>query len=128
MPGPAYPTLWARLMAHVAEPDNEQSCWLWTGKHDRSWYGRLNVWVPGAGAVTLSAHVASWVWLAARPESTADFVLAYMEMRHSGLEVDHLCNDPRCINPHHLEAVTPSENCQRRNARQKLGVFSLRRL
>ena len=30
-----------------------------------------------------------------------------------GLELDHLCRVPSCINPSHLEAVTHAENCQR---------------
>lgn len=30
-----------------------------------------------------------------------------------GLELDHLCRHPRCVNPWHLEAVTPKENMRR---------------
>lgn len=30
-----------------------------------------------------------------------------------GLTLDHLCRNPRCIRPSHLEAVTHQENCQR---------------
>ncbi len=30
-----------------------------------------------------------------------------------GLHLDHLCNDRACINPWHLEPVTPSENRRR---------------
>jgi hypothetical protein len=30
-----------------------------------------------------------------------------------GQEIDHLCNNPKCINPLHLEAVTRSENAKR---------------
>ena len=33
-----------------------------------------------------------------------------------GLEVDHLCRNPRCVNPDHLEAVTHRENIRRGNA------------
>lgn len=124
-----YSTLWERLMANIDEPENEQACWLWNGKHDRSWYGRLNVYVPGlAGRVTVSAHVAAFVCLWAQPQNADEFWLAYLEMRHSDLEVDHKCNDPRCINPDHHAPVTASENCKLRNARLKLGVFRLLRV
>lgn len=34
-----------------------------------------------------------------------------------GFEVDHLCGIKSCVNPDHLEAVTPSENCKRRSRR-----------
>lgn len=30
-----------------------------------------------------------------------------------GLVLDHLCRNPPCINPHHLEIVTPHENMRR---------------
>lgn len=34
----------------------------------------------------------------------------------SGLQLDHLCRVKRCLNPHHLEAVTPAENLRRSDA------------
>jgi len=34
----------------------------------------------------------------------------------SGMQVDHLCRVRSCVNPHHLEAVTKSENVRRSSA------------
>jgi hypothetical protein len=36
-----------------------------------------------------------------------------------GLELDHLCRNPRCCNPAHLEAVTHAENMARGKAAQQ---------
>lgn len=33
-----------------------------------------------------------------------------------GLELDHLCRNPACYNPRHLEPVTHVENCRRGTA------------
>lgn len=35
-----------------------------------------------------------------------------------GMVIDHLCCEPLCVNPAHLEAVTPSENRRRQVERQ----------
>lgn len=35
-----------------------------------------------------------------------------------GLEIDHLCMNPLCVRPDHLEPVTREENMRRRSARQ----------
>jgi len=40
-----------------------------------------------------------------------------------GLEIDHLCRNPRCVNPDHLEPVTHSENC----LRSPVGMAATRR-
>ena len=46
--------------------------------------------------------------------------VAYMEANGGpgsipvGYEIDHLCRNPACINPSHLEPVTPEENNRRR--------------
>lgn len=39
-----------------------------------------------------------------------------------GMQIDHLCRNPRCINPDHLEAVTPQENTLRGMAPNAIAV------
>jgi hypothetical protein len=116
---PRYPSLYARLVANTHEPENGQACWPWKSHCDRWGYGRLNVYVPMLGdTVKVQAHLAVFVWLEAAPSNLDEFWLAYLELRHSGLELDHECVTPGCIHPDHHTLVTPKENCQRRDKRR----------
>lgn len=92
-----YPSLYARLVANtvLAVPDNPQSCWLWTGRTRRG-YGSLAVRVPGGGRATnpktASAHRA--------------MLEEILNARFPFDEAGHLCHNPLCINPDHLEVQT----------------------
>lgn len=52
----------------------------------------------------------------AAAERTADITLRLVAAQRQ-VEVDHLCFNPSCCNPDHLEAVTPQENKRRRRAK-----------
>jgi len=76
------------------EPEANSGCWLWTGRLNQQGYGTY--WHPLTGAL---AHR-----------------FAYSELRGElvpGLELDHLCRTPSCVNPWHLEQVTHAENRKR---------------
>jgi hypothetical protein len=83
-------------------------CWMWLLKTNADGYGRVRV-----DGVTRPAHC------------------VYYEQAHGsippGYQVDHLCRQPGCVNPDHLEAVTPTENV-RRQRNVKLDVSSVRAL
>jgi hypothetical protein len=77
--------------------DEVTGCHLWPGYTDEKGYGRL-----GRDGRGMSAHRYYWI------------------QRHGeipeGMHLDHLCRNPRCCNPDHLEIVTPGENTLRGNA------------
>src|SRR6186713_1227020 len=84
-----------RLIKHVDIPEHPDSCWLWTGYLNHNGYAHLG---NGRGYSAL-AHRASYQFF--RGPIPADKY------------IDHLCRVRHCINPWHLELVTPSENVQR---------------
>jgi len=82
------------LKRYIVDP--ETGCWLWDG-NKRNGYGRFKI----NGDRTRSAHRASYEFhIGEIPE---------------GMVSDHLCRNPSCINPDHLEVVTLKENIRRGN-------------
>lgn len=75
--------------------DDESGCWLWTGHVSRSGYVQF---VTG-GSDRQYAH--RWAY--------EHFVGPIPE----GRQLDHLCRTRHCVNPAHLEPVTPRENTLR---------------
>lgn len=90
-----YPPVEQRFWAKV---DKTEGCWNWTGVKVTGGYGLFR---DGPGAKKL-AH--RWVW-----ENTAGPI-------PDGYQVDHLCKNPSCVNPTHLEPVPPRTNWERSGA------------
>jgi hypothetical protein len=79
-------------------PVTECGCWLWERTTDKHGYGEFKI--PGK---TRKAHRASWI------------------LHHGdipvGLSVLHKCDNPSCVNPHHLFIGTGKDNSMDRVAK-----------
>lgn len=97
--GPVEPRFWEKV-------DASGDCWLWTAAHQGDGYGVF--WAAGR---QVGAHRFAY-------ETLVGPIPA-------GHQLDHLCRVPSCVNPDHLEPVTPRINQHRgfglggRNARKE---------
>lgn len=76
------------------ELDPHTGCWEWYGKRDKAGYGRLR-----RGQRDWLAH--RWVYARLVRELGSHELL------------DHLCRNPRCVSPEHLEPATDAVNVRR---------------
>ena len=92
-----------RLYGRIEQRTPEE-CWPWKGPVHKG-YGQIKLSNGKSGGLQYPTHR-----------------LAY-ELDHGpipkGYDVDHLCDNPPCCNPKHLEAVTHSENMKRMWVKRK---------
>jgi hypothetical protein len=81
----------ARFWSYV---DRSGECWIWTSSRDKDGYGVYRV-----GKHKRRAHRVS-LELVGRPVP-------------DGMVTDHLCRNPSCVRPDHLDIVTGAENNRR---------------
>lgn len=80
---------WPKVMKSI----DPGGCWEWAGRRDKRGYGIVHF------LGHLRAHQVAY-----------DLLVGSVPV---GLELDHLCRNPSCVNPAHLEAVTHQENILR---------------
>lgn len=79
-------------------PVPPSECWMWLGYHHFGYAMMMH----GRGRERKQTHVTRFLMNAPK-----------------GMDVDHLCHNPWCVNPYHLEVVTHLENIRRHAAWKK---------
>lgn len=88
---------WAKVDKNGLVPDYAPHlgpCWIWIGGRSEAGYGHIKV----GGRTRLCHRIAYELIVGPIPE---------------GHQIDHLCRVPSCVNPQHLESVTPKINQHR---------------
>jgi hypothetical protein len=83
--------------------EKTETCWIWTGSMNGNGYGKIHINKKKVYAHRLSHEL---------------FIGKILE----GLQVDHLCFVKNCVNPDHLEAVTPYVNNMRSKSQAALNL------
>ena len=78
-------------------------CWEWQAFRMAHGYGQFGARRPSGRHRMFYAHRVAYSWL--------------IGPIPAGLTLDHLCANPWCVNPTHLEPVSGSENTKRASAR-----------
>lgn len=84
---------WTRVDRSTA-PDG---CWVWLGSVNNSGYGSIRIKPKPAGPTLVHCY-AYELLVGPIPD---------------GFEIDHQCNNTRCVNPDHLQLATHPDNCKR---------------
>ncbi len=88
-----------RACIQIVPAGYETPCWLWTGADSGNGrgggYPRMKL-----NSRTVAVHIVSFV-------NVHGYVPA-------NKQIDHRCRNRRCVNPDHLEMVTPKRNAMRR--------------
>lgn len=87
-----------RWCAKVRLPSESDACWEWIGAGARVGLGYGVFWDGEQRVMKMAYRYGYERFIGPIPE---------------GMHMDHLCRNPRCVNPMHVEAVTPKLNVLR---------------
>lgn len=85
-----------RLISYIT-PEPNSGCWLWLGVCDTANYGRIMIQTK-----RVMAH--RWLY---------EYLKGPIK---AGYQLDHKCRVTSCVNPNHLQPVSPYENTLRGTA------------
>jgi HNH endonuclease len=103
-----FSSLFSRIVANSTESENPNGCWKWTGLV-KARYPRLNIRTPDGAHRQIRAHraVAVLMEIGAEVEHFWDLYYLYSVAEFEG---DHICGNPLCVMPDHIQLLTKDEH------------------
>lgn len=101
--GPAAKARWEKTPAERFWPkvDADGDCWVWMAGRTADGYGRFRA--------DQETRVLAHRW-------SYEILVGEIQL---GFQLDHLCKNPPCVNPDHLQPVPPRENVRRSSVRSR---------
>lgn len=108
------PIIYARFWSKVSVPPSNLECWEWKGATNANGYGNFKM-PSQAGSYTVGAHRAA-------------YMLFHGDYPQDGLVIRHTCDNPRCVNPHHMLTGTVGDNVRDSFERGRRGPPTIRKV
>lgn len=89
-----------KVLCNIIKYGGDEGCWEWQGSKGHWGHGQVQIKETAHRRRKVMVHRLMWFW------------------EHGDTEkvLDHLCGNPPCCNPRHLQPVTVKENTLRGNA------------
>lgn len=97
---------------------DEKGCMRWTGAQNEKGYGRTNIRISSGRTKKVEMHRYIYCMMNDLPygEDPND----EWNAKGKGFKVaDHICNEPNCVNPNHIQLISRSENSLRANTKAR---------
>lgn len=93
-----------KLLAGISFPNDVSKCWIWVGAKQKTGHGKF-------------------YWRGRHTSAYRALYIAFVNPNIQGLDVDHLCKNPECMNLGHLEAVTSRINTLRGSSPPAMNIL-----
>lgn len=94
----------AQIARFWSKVTKTSTCWIWNAARTKAGYGMTAIWHAGRSESALSHRVSYELIVGMIP---------------AGIELDHTCHNPACVNPEHLRPATRKQNMENRAGAQR---------
>lgn len=97
---------------------DENGCMRWTGQQDEKGYGRHNITIAKGKRKKIEVH--RYIYCMINGLTYGEDPNDEWNAKGKGFKVaDHICNEPNCVNPEHIQLISRSENALRANTKAR---------